>query len=376
MDSQDSGRTIAALYDAAADPGAWSLALAEAARFCDADGAHFLIWDNRASQPNLSAVAGFDSRTEALYMSYYGAIDPRRQLIASTPVGIISACHEHFDSAFVGKSEFYNDFLIPSGGRYIAGARLIGSGEQTVIMAVHRGTRRGPFTIQDRSMLQRLLPHLRWTAELHSRLQPLHRDLRIAEAALADLAIAVVVVDRNGRIRLLNSAAEALLRQDDGLTVRHGRLVAVEPDTAARLTHAIGAATVAYAGSGTVTPRAVEVSRPSGRRPFLVMAMPLTEGAATNTIKGAAFIHIVNPDLEERPATQVLKQLFGFTTAEAELAVLLMQDKRPEEIATERDVRLSTVRTQLRALLAKTDTTRQAALVRLLGRLTATKAAL
>jgi hypothetical protein len=32
-------------------------------------------------------------------------------------------CHEHFDEAFVARSAFYQDFLIPHGGRYVSGTQ-------------------------------------------------------------------------------------------------------------------------------------------------------------------------------------------------------------------------------------------------------------
>jgi DNA-binding CsgD family transcriptional regulator len=82
-------------------------------------------------------------------------------------------------------------------------------------------------------------------------------------------------------------------------------------------------------------------------------------------------IHIIDPEREARPLAEVLRSLFGLTSAEADLARKLMTGMRIEEIAAERGVQLTTVRTQLRALFSKTDTNRQAELVRLLTRLTA-----
>jgi DNA-binding CsgD family transcriptional regulator len=57
--------------------------------------------------------------------------------------------------------------------------------------------------------------------------------------------------------------------------------------------------------------------------------------------------------------------------AEAELALALLDGKTAEEIATERDVRLSTIRSQLRSILEKTGTHRQSDAVRLLSQLPA-----
>jgi DNA-binding CsgD family transcriptional regulator len=58
--------------------------------------------------------------------------------------------------------------------------------------------------------------------------------------------------------------------------------------------------------------------------------------------------------------------LFGLTKGEAQVALGIASGKAADEIAHERAVSVGTVRTQLKALLQKTETDRQAELVRLL----------
>ena len=61
-----------------------------------------------------------------------------------------------------------------------------------------------------------------------------------------------------------------------------------------------------------------------------------------------------------------LRALFGLTRGEAQVALGIAAGKCADEIAQERAVKVGTVRTQLKALRQKTDTDRQAELVRLL----------
>jgi DNA-binding CsgD family transcriptional regulator len=60
----------------------------------------------------------------------------------------------------------------------------------------------------------------------------------------------------------------------------------------------------------------------------------------------------------------VIQELFDLTPAEADVGALLSLGHKLEEIARLRHVALSTVRSQLRTLLAKTGTERQSDLVR------------
>ena len=77
---------------------------------------------------------------------------------------------------------------------------------------------------------------------------------------------------------------------------------------------------------------------------------------------------ILITDLDRRPEVlgRRLVELFGLTAAEACLAVALVAGKRLEDIAEERGVRMPTLRTQMRAVLDKTGTDRQADLMRLI----------
>jgi len=63
---------------------------------------------------------------------------------------------------------------------------------------------------------------------------------------------------------------------------------------------------------------------------------------------------------------KLLQQLYGLTPAEAVLATLLVQGRSLREAADERHVTIETVRSQLRQIFTKTDTSRQADLVRLI----------
>jgi DNA-binding CsgD family transcriptional regulator len=82
-------------------------------------------------------------------------------------------------------------------------------------------------------------------------------------------------------------------------------------------------------------------------------------------------VFVTDPERRATVAGRQLVELFGLTPAEAQLAVALLAGKRLARIAAERGVQLPTVRNQLRAVLAKTGTGRQAELVRLLASLPA-----
>lgn len=84
---------------------------------------------------------------------------------------------------------------------------------------------------------------------------------------------------------------------------------------------------------------------------------------------GTSIVILLDLDECAQPSTATLQRMFGLTPAEANLALAIAQGGTPDKIAASRRVSRTTVRSQLARVFAKTQTGRQAELVRLLGRL-------
>ena len=74
-------------------------------------------------------------------------------------------------------------------------------------------------------------------------------------------------------------------------------------------------------------------------------------------------------DADRRAAPELLREVFGLSRMQATVAALLAEGREVKEIATELEVSGFTVRRHLADIMQKTDTARQAELVRLLSRL-------
>jgi len=69
------------------------------------------------------------------------------------------------------------------------------------------------------------------------------------------------------------------------------------------------------------------------------------------------------------PSEQMLRTIFDLTPAEARLAQSLSRGDNLEHVAQSLNIRMTTARSQLAAIFAKTQTCRQAQLVAILSRL-------
>jgi DNA-binding CsgD family transcriptional regulator len=107
--------------------------------------------------------------------------------------------------------------------------------------------------------------------------------------------------------------------------------------------------------------------RPSGKRPYAIHVLPLNSPGAELPSRGPlAMVVIVDPERRPLPALDLLRQIYGLTRTEAAVAQLVLNGEGLGPIGEQLLLSRDTVKTHLRNVFNKTQTHRQAELVRLL----------
>jgi DNA-binding CsgD family transcriptional regulator/PAS domain-containing protein len=357
---------VGLIYEAAVQPDRWPAALEGLGHFCGGTGSHLFLWDRRDNSCPFTVVGGIPTEPQEPYARYYGAIDPRARPLHHMPVCAVLNDAEHFDTAFVERSEFYQDFYIPAGFRWSLSTEFLRAGSLVGLLGVLRDRGREAYGSAEAGCFRRLLPHVRRAVEVQRRMGSVEAERGAMAMALDALATGILFVGTDGRILWANRAAEAILRRNDGLSARGGRLCAALGKDAGRLRQLTERATLDGGGSGGE----MLIMRPSGGQPLVLLLTPGPNWAADG-LEATALLLITDPAAQRDGLAGTLRRLFALTATEAGVAEEIWHGKRPEEIAEERGVSLATVRSQLHVVLAKTDTRRQAELVRLLASLPA-----
>jgi DNA-binding CsgD family transcriptional regulator len=305
--------------------------------------------------------AGFDPAPTAIMTRHYGdsttnlmvAVMGRlRPTIATARQAALS------DDEYFG-SGLYNDVFRPQGLVHAAVACAYRSGDRFAPLGVFRDVRREEFGADELKMLSFVLPHLARSIEIYRRIGTLLERERHFELALDSLPFGVIFVDVHGLVWKANSAAETVIRRNDGLTVRGKRLQAASPAQNRELQRAIGTAFGESCGA------VLKISRPSARRAYSMLVLPLPVANAAGDIKSGAVLFLTDADRRRRPSAQVLGQLFDLTPAQAELLSELIAGRSMPEAAAAIGIKPATARTHLKAILQRTGTHRQSELTRL-----------
>ncbi len=186
---------------------------------------------------------------------------------------------------------------------------------------------------------------------------------RAKARALDQLAMAVMTAESDGRITVMNHAAQRLVALRDGLAVDgQGRLCAAEPAATARLLSEIAKAAAGEPGEhGPIT-----LARPSLKQPLLVTIAGASIAPGDVGPRRPSVVLLVS-DLDERPriASQRLARLYGLTPAEQRLAEALVDGLCLSDAAAHLNITIATARSRLKQVMAKTNCSRQADLIRL-----------
>jgi hypothetical protein len=308
--------------------------------------------------------------SEAAYSAYFHASDP---YAAKARYDFATARAYHLGRAKLGAelvaendflhSEFYCDFARHHERRHVIGG-MAGITEATPVL-VFRGDDAGAFDETHVRLLMTLMPHVQRAIELRVRLGRDDEAVSLTRTALDALPVGVSVVDAGLKIRFINDLARRYLAgPDSGLfSMRSGPyagsgvyLAAMSREEAGVLRRLVASAT--SGGSGG----AMRVISRNGAVVALMVA-PAPQGLADDMrgpesggAREPLALLILRPlDRKAVPQADMLCEMFGFSRAEAEVAVALTGGASAEDVARGRGVSLMTVRSQIRSILGKSE---------------------
>lgn len=368
-------RAVQQIYDSALSSEGWSGALDAVNTVAGGRHAAILLEDRPRQWAEMLTDTTWDPTQLDLVVTTAaaGVLPP---WIPSLPQGVMMRTSAmQADSDFI-RSVYYNEVIRPIGNFYGVLAVLERTPAQSGLIAIGRPHGGENFADDDVVALQMLLPHLARVLDLRRRAGQADLHAAAIETVLDRVDLGVILVDADGRPLYFNRPAEALLAGADGLSVGRAGIAAALAEDTRRLHRAIAAAAAAGRPGGTIDAAGraaaagahIRVSRPSGRRPLLLTVIPVARARVHAGLAAQVAVFITDPDGAASPAPALLREMFGLTTAEAALAVEISRGQGLDAAADRLSIAKTTARTHLARIFDKTDTGRQAELVRLLLR--------
>ncbi|MBO0906334.1 helix-turn-helix transcriptional regulator [Jiella sonneratiae] len=347
---------VEGIYEAALVPSKWNEVLGRIAEVSSCDSGAMLIIDRRlppmfAATDNISEILGRFAETPQWY-------DNTRlnRMMRRNHAGFLEITEFTTDEDRAREPEF-EEIKRRADFRQQIGSGVVMPGGETVLFTFERGRTANDFNRLELAWFDSLRPHLARAGLLAVNAQM--DRARATIAAFQSLGIPTAIVGGRGLALLSNAAFEALAPAIEIGGMNRVHLAAAGAESLLQLA-------LEKVAKGHTAIQSIALPRED--RPGLVLhVLPLAGNARDLHAQGLAMLIASGFDADANIATNaVLRGLFDLSAVEAAVAADIARGRSLSQIAKQRGVAVSTVRTQLGHIMGKTGTARQAELVALL----------
>tara|TARA_R110002124_G_scaffold14752_9_gene65037 strand:- start:315 stop:1433 length:1119 start_codon:yes stop_codon:yes gene_type:complete len=308
--------------------------------------------------------------SESFFTSDAFANDPRVPYFRAVTPGSIYYDHMLYDVDEMSANRWTRESIDILGVKYQLGAFIALPDNSVLGFAVLSTPQEGHATREAIDAFARLAPHVGQAVTFGHILEFQTATRSALLDALSYRSDGIILISRTGAPTFMNATASDILNGHDGLTLTDGRIHATRGPESRKLQSLVEAAIAASKSPADCAGGQTLVTRPSGRRPYVLRVVPApgTERfLAGQSI--ACVIHIQDLDHVPTPSKDTLMQVFGLTERECDLATELVRCASLDRAAIAAGMAFNTARNHLQSTFRKTNTSAQSELVQLLGRL-------
>lgn len=324
-------------------------------------GAMTLMFALRADQVSspVSLLRGRGDDVRADWDSHFAGINPYVPGCMRKPLGRGVEGDRLVPRERLIGTEFYNDFMRGNELAATVGIAVDRSPGATILIST--ATRLHDEAEQRRLAEQysRLAPHLRRAADFYKRHSHLAAVTELGGSLFEAIDVGVVLVSLEGRLRSISASAERLLEGHLRFD-RMGRVGFAMEDVQAALK---AMCAPRYDGPSTVDIESATL---------WISLVRITRGGVVGWFDAGGVAVLARPGAADaRRAREVLRRTYRLTPAESRALDGIIAGKAPIEIAAGAGRSVETIRSQTKALFAKTGVNSRAGLMRLLAGLDA-----
>jgi DNA-binding NarL/FixJ family response regulator len=363
----DVARIIADTYDAALQPALWEGVLARIGGLVKGHVSGILVKDPIRKSVEAHCHAGGDPDYMKLYAETYSQLGPVANSRFCDSDRVMSI-PELVDYQEFCRGRFYQEWARPQGWVDVGVAVLERSAAGYAYLSVSRHRAHGMVNDEMRATMRLIVPHVRRAVLIGRTMGFKQAEAAVFAQTLDALSAAVFLLDAGGRVVHANTVAHELLEACDVLRAGADRLVAVNVQTDQVLNAAIAAAAHGDMAVGT-TGIALPLVGRSGAH-HVAHVLPLQSGlrAQSERASGASVaLFVRRVGMECRPSSDLVRQTYKLTPAELRVLFGIVEVGGVPDVAAKLGVAETTIKTHLGRVFAKTGTSRQADLVKLVA---------
>jgi DNA-binding CsgD family transcriptional regulator len=263
------------------------------------------------------------------------------------------------------RSRFYNELLALAGNNDILALNVVFGGTYLGSLKISRSQPAPLFGLADKSLMMRIYPHLKMALEIFERSRRRHLENNAYIKAIDQLAFGVIILNERAHVIRVNETASRMMKETQLLRVVGNLLQADEADHELVLSRSIkemlnGERSKELVGHGSLL-----LSASNRTCSLYLLLRPIYDGTTESGPAAGVAIYLSGEKLQRNVSIETFGKLYHLSRAELALVTELMEGQSIVDAATVLGISENTARVQLRSVFTKTDTHRQADLMRL-----------
>jgi DNA-binding CsgD family transcriptional regulator len=352
------------IYDAALDSSRWTAVLEQTAEFIDAFAVSIVTQDRVDEPVHYEHHFGVDFHYQRIYEAKYSRSDPRNVLSFFSKVGEVFSTFSVLPPRDMRETQFYQEYIQPQG--ITDNLRCVMERSPVTYLGAFRRGDHDRAAERAFRRMRLLVPHLKRAVQIGKSLSCGRAQAAALTDVLDEIRAGIFLLDARRRIVHANESGHALLARRVLLRMADGRLSATEPDTRRALDGSIAAA--GKADPLTASHGATISLHTSGGERYVGHLLPLRSGERLRTSAmceavAALFVHRAEP--KASIPCELVATRYNLTPMEVTVLFSIVDVGGVPEVAKALGIAPTTVKTHLLRVFAKTNTRRQADLVKL-----------
>lgn len=380
---------ISRIYEASSSPEKWQEVLGLLAQKIKADSASLIFRDFENPEADVS----FDVRSMhsnqspaeyaqmlAEYERHFHRIDPMWNLAAEhAKIGIAISDNQlglsRAEYEALCPEDYLENFMRRYDRWYVGGSYIFQDEDKALVMAVQRGMNSTAWTDDEMQYLSDLSIHFQGAFNLHREFVGLRGSNYYLQSCINRMLIGVVILKPNGKIEFINELAQQIIDSNPVLSSHNDQLRANPAHNDNQLQALLD---TCITGSGRELTQhtadgvaALALRLDESSAPLPMMITPLyqqsnTEQLAIGQPPSRIAIFFAEPERAHDYSLDAIAKLYDLTPAEAGVAIAISNGYTVAEYADRKNVKKSTVQTQVKRVAEKLEVSRQAEIVKVL----------
>lgn len=317
-----------------------------------------VLFSHNTARPDgfVALMSGRDPGLMEAYNNYYALKNPWAPLCAIKRVGLGTIADDLFPHERLVKTEYFNDFLLPNATQTAAGVAVDRDDDRSMLISTLTSRVDPDRNRALADQFTRLAPHLKRAADFYRKGPYAVAATELGASLFDAVHIGMIMVGDKCRVKVLSKAGQQMLEGGGPVRVSPVGRVAVRIEQAQSVLEDM--LERAYAG-----PRAVG---------FVSDAMKLTlvhmpKDHLSRYFEGPSVMLMMEPPTVSESLFDERKFALAYRLTRAETRALagIIDGSSVDEIASQTALSRETIRTQIKALYAKTGVSGEAELLRL-----------